>query len=142
MRGRRQGREIQPAWPKPPKQAMPRIPPTETGKTRFPGVQTLVLLAGVWSRGGWPLRRRAGSPLSQLITCANVRDMTLSSPDKHAKVVRGPLSAVEVGFEPTEGLPPHTLSRRAPSATRRLHRGEAYLSFTINNAQGSRRVPT
>src|SRR5712691_2751602 len=30
--------------------------------------------------------------------------------------------AVEVGFEPTEGLPPHTLSRRAPSATRRLHR--------------------
>ena len=31
--------------------------------------------------------------------------------------------AVEVGFEPTEGLPPHTLSRRAPSATRRLHRG-------------------
>ncbi|SQD93981.1 hypothetical protein FMEAI12_2140009 [Parafrankia sp. Ea1.12] len=34
--------------------------------------------------------------------------------------------AVEVGFEPTEGLPPHTLSRRAPSATRRLHRGLAY----------------
>jgi DNA-binding NarL/FixJ family response regulator len=30
--------------------------------------------------------------------------------------------AVEVGFEPTEGLPLHTLSRRAPSATRRLHR--------------------
>src|SRR3984885_12391270 len=34
--------------------------------------------------------------------------------------------AVEVGFEPTEGLPLHTLSRRAPSATRRLHRGWAY----------------
>src|SRR5438128_1926156 len=34
--------------------------------------------------------------------------------------------AVEVGFEPTEGLPPHTLSRRAPSATRRLHRRRAY----------------
>src|ERR1022692_3826451 len=36
--------------------------------------------------------------------------------------------AVEVGFEPTEGLPPHTLSRRAPSATRRLHRRRAYLT--------------
>src|ERR1700734_304961 len=34
--------------------------------------------------------------------------------------------AVEVGFEPTEGLPLHTLSRRAPSATRRLHRRRAY----------------
>jgi Phage integrase, N-terminal SAM-like domain len=31
--------------------------------------------------------------------------------------------AVEVGFEPTERLPPHTLSRRARSATTRLHRG-------------------
>ena len=37
-------------------------------------------------------------------------------------------AAVEVGFEPTEGLPPHTLSRRAPSATRRLHRWRAYLN--------------
>ena len=36
---------------------------------------------------------------------------------------RGDL-AVEVGFEPTEGLHPHTLSRRARSATTRLHRGE------------------
>src|SRR5215475_16089662 len=34
--------------------------------------------------------------------------------------------AVEVGFEPTEDLRLHTLSRRAPSATRRLHRGRAY----------------
>ena len=34
--------------------------------------------------------------------------------------------AVEVGFEPTDRLPHHTLSRRAPSATRRLHRGAAY----------------
>jgi hypothetical protein len=32
-------------------------------------------------------------------------------------------AAVEVGFEPTEDLRLHTLSRRAPSATRRLHRG-------------------
>ncbi len=32
------------------------------------------------------------------------------------------LMAVEVGFEPTEVLPPHTLSRRARSATTRLHR--------------------
>ncbi len=34
--------------------------------------------------------------------------------------------AVEVGFEPTEDLRLHTLSRRAPSATRRLHRRRAY----------------
>src|SRR5947208_10458407 len=32
-----------------------------------------------------------------------------------------PNTAVEVGFEPTDELPHHTLSRRAPSATRRLH---------------------
>jgi hypothetical protein len=31
--------------------------------------------------------------------------------------------AVAVGFEPTEELPPHTLSRRAPSAARTRHRG-------------------
>jgi hypothetical protein len=37
--------------------------------------------------------------------------------------------AVEVGFEPTDGLPHHTLSRRAPSATRRLHRRRAYLKL-------------
>ena len=43
------------------------------------------------------------------------------------KVMHRPRSAaVEVGFEPTEGLPLHTLSRRAPSATRRLHRRRAY----------------
>ena len=36
------------------------------------------------------------------------------------------LMAVEVGFEPTEVLPPHTLSRRARSATTRLHRRRAY----------------
>jgi hypothetical protein len=34
-----------------------------------------------------------------------------------------------VGFEPTDELPHHTLSRRAPSATRRLHRSRAYLSW-------------
>src|ERR1700727_3567120 len=42
------------------------------------------------------------------------------------EISRRPRMAVEVGFEPTEGLPLHTLSRRAPSATRRLHRGRAY----------------
>jgi hypothetical protein len=39
---------------------------------------------------------------------------------------RKELMAVEVGFEPTEVLPPHTLSRRARSATTRLHRDGAY----------------
>src|SRR5690606_16232761 len=34
--------------------------------------------------------------------------------------------AVAEGFEPSEGLPPHTLSRRAPSAARTHHRARAY----------------
>src|SRR5262249_55175517 len=42
--------------------------------------------------------------------------------------------AVEVGFEPTEGLPPHTLSRRAPSATKRLHPRPAYRTCLLSFA--------
>ena len=34
--------------------------------------------------------------------------------------------AVAVGFEPTEGVNPHTLSRRAPSAARTRHRRRGY----------------
>ena len=34
--------------------------------------------------------------------------------------------AVAVGFEPTDGLHRHTLSRRAPSAARTRYRREAY----------------
>src|SRR5215469_11017992 len=45
--------------------------------------------------------------------------------------------AVEVGFEPTEGLPPHTLSRRAPSATRRLHH---YAAYWVSRQGGARLV--
>src|SRR6266568_3398595 len=40
--------------------------------------------------------------------------------------------AVEVGFEPTEDLRLHTLSRRAPSATRRLHRRRAYRTWPVS----------
>ena len=47
--------------------------------------------------------------------------------------------AVEVGFEPTDELPHHTLSRRAPSATRRHHRRAAYRITTIARASGGRR---
>src|SRR3981081_1606251 len=58
---------------------------------------------------------------------------TVSGTSRHAphgcaRCPRSGAMAVEVGFEPTEGLPLHTLSRRAPSATRRLHRGRAYLT--------------
>src|SRR5215470_1833441 len=49
--------------------------------------------------------------------------------------------AVEVGFEPTEGLPLHTLSRRAPSATRRLHRGRAYPTRPAVRLGAGRRTP-
>lgn len=47
--------------------------------------------------------------------------------------------AVEVGFEPTDRLPHHTLSRRAPSATRRLHRRAAYRISAIARASVGRR---
>jgi hypothetical protein len=48
--------------------------------------------------------------------------------DAHGPAHRRRTTAVEVGFEPTDELPHHTLSRRAPSATRRLHRSRAYPS--------------
>ena len=48
--------------------------------------------------------------------------------------------AVEVGFEPTDELPHHTLSRRAPSATRRLHRSRAYLSRSLGGERDARRT--
>ena len=37
--------------------------------------------------------------------------------------------AVPVGFEPTEGVNPHTLSRRAPLAARTRHRRLDYLQI-------------
>ena len=61
-------------------------------------------------------------------------------PEAPAGVPRGPWQvrpkavkplvrrAVAVGFEPTVELPPHTLSRRAPSAARTRHRGRGYRS--------------
>src|SRR5260370_42372287 len=48
--------------------------------------------------------------------------------------------AVEVGFEPTEGLPPHTLSRRGPPATRRLHPPKAYPPPVATEAGARRRT--
>ena len=36
----------------------------------------------------------------------------------------GPICAVAEGFEPSRGLPPYTLSRRAPSSARAGHRHE------------------
>src|ERR1044071_8472687 len=38
----------------------------------------------------------------------------------------GLVRAVAVGFEPTEGVNPHALSRRAPSAARTRYRRERY----------------
>ena len=49
--------------------------------------------------------------------------------------------AVAVGFEPTEELPPHTLSRRAPSAARTRHRRRDYLiRRTSPNRAGPERI--
>src|SRR3954454_5855968 len=56
-----------------------------------------------------------------------------------AQVARKMWLAVEVGFEPTEELPPHTLSRRAPLAARTLHRRRDYRSDRIDVNQ-SRRI--
>ena len=44
--------------------------------------------------------------------------------------------AVAVGFEPTDGLPRHTLSRRAPSAARTRHRGAGYRSLAAAAKSG------
>src|ERR1700712_6002565 len=49
--------------------------------------------------------------------------------------------AVEVGFEPTDGLHRHTLSRRARSATTRLHRGLAYWTGAFAPPCGAGRIP-
>jgi hypothetical protein len=48
-----------------------------------------------------------------------------------AQVARKMWMAVEVGFEPTEELPPHTLSRRAPLAARTLHRRSGYPTTAV-----------
>src|SRR5579872_7559935 len=106
---------------------MPRRPPSEAERTRPPAVRTLVISSPDCGQRGWSALPRTGLPARcRMITCANVQDVTWSSLASTPQVLDGPCSAVEVGFEPTEGLPPHTLSRRAPSATRRLHRGRAY----------------
>src|SRR5580692_7185683 len=103
---------------------MPRRSPSEAERTRLPAVRTLGSPRRTMASGGWFVQPGRAIPAHcRMITCANVRDVTLSSPGEHVERALGPRAAVEVGFEPTEGLPPHTLSRRAPSATRRLHRG-------------------
>ena len=115
-------------------------PPKTTSRSRkrpVPcGSNTRLSSPGVW----W--YRRADSPRAgrtsenHVITTANDRDVALSSPGGHADAHAAP-AAVEVGFEPTEGLPPHTLSRRAPSATRRLHRRRAYPNPCVRAAPGA-----
>jgi hypothetical protein len=55
------------------------------------------------------------------------------------------LRAVAVGFEPTEGLHPHTLSRRAPSAARTRHREGGYRTSDADAESVSRtavRIPS
>jgi hypothetical protein len=43
----------------------------------------------------------------------------------------GLFGAVAVGFEPTEGVNPHALSRRAPSAARTRYRDERYRTVLV-----------
>src|SRR5260370_5857798 len=103
---------------------MQKSSPREEERPGLPAVRTLGSPGRTVASGGWLVQPGRAIPVHcRMITCANVRDVTLSSPGEHVERALGPRSAVEVGFEPTEGLPPHTLSRRAPSATRRLHRG-------------------
>src|SRR5438270_8689977 len=61
------------------------------------------------------------------------------SPDTCERCPETSQLAVEVGFEPTEELPPHTLSRRAPLAARTLHRERAYRASRRETNQ-SRRI--
>ena len=80
-----------------------------------------------WDAGG---SRRSWSPSRSL----NGRGVPLTWDDAHQKDTE---LAVAVGFEPTEELPPHTLSRRAPLAARTLHRRRAYRStrFEVNQSR-------
>src|ERR1700684_971281 len=68
--------------------------------------------------------RTAAVPAPQVADRPGAAALRLAAPRPGARSAAA--MAVEVGFEPTEELPLHTLSRRAPSATRRLHRRRAY----------------
>src|SRR6266700_3792453 len=80
----------------------------------------------VMSITSWPLSKCPSRPFSGTPLKRNSLCMDNNNPPAPGRALQPLALAVEVGFEPTEGLPPHTLSRRAPSATRRLHRGRAY----------------
>jgi hypothetical protein len=69
-----------------------------------------------------------------LLTSAGINNTSIH--DTLVDLLSKPV-AVEVGFEPTDELPHHTLSRRAPSATRRLHRSRAYRSLAFGGQRTS-----
>ena len=73
-------------------------------------------------------RTRCSEVLANRLSGSPARSVLFEAPRTTNEAPAGCPVAVEVGFEPTEDLRLHTLSRRAPSATRRLHRARAYLS--------------
>ena len=69
-------------------------------------------------------------PVGTLIRAVRANSSQIPRTDsRHAKtpLKAGFRMAVPVGFEPTEGVNPHTLSRRAPLAARTRHRRLDYL---------------
>ena len=74
----------------------------ETGPLRF---KHSVLLAGVWSYRWSPHRGQVAPPHNHVITTANVRGVTLSSPSKHAKRARGLAQRWRWDLNPRRGCP-------------------------------------
>ena len=106
---------------------------------------TAATAAPVWSRRGSPCDPRGRTPQqvpsSAAVSAGQLGSGGITCRDASTQLVdvstrktppcpafpqfRGVIRAVAVGFEPTEELPPHALSRRAPSAARTRYRGRA-----------------
>src|SRR5262249_12520082 len=97
----------------------------ELHRARFASVHSFVpLVHGLCDQAQQPrLRSSATAPAPQMRQKTETNATATASATTKRTPQRAWSTAVEVGFEPTEDLRLHTLSRRAPSATRRLHRG-------------------
>src|ERR1700722_13831946 len=71
---------------------MPRRPPAETGRTRFPVVRTPGSPRRRWPVGVVPPNPGQAVPTDcRMTTCPNVRDVTLSSPGEHIERALDPV---------------------------------------------------
>ena len=78
-------------------------------------------------------KRTTAVPITAIPADRAIGSQIPRTDSRHAKtpLKAGFRMAVPVGFEPTEGVNPHTLSRRAPLAARTRHRRLDYLQKHI-----------